>query len=56
MNYPDWVENFVTWDNNREQWIAWDETQAREIGNGFDMWTQAADYVMKYAETLDYDE
>lgn len=51
--YPKWVNNFVTWDDNREQWIAWDETQAYEIKNGFDSWDAAADAVLEYAKYLE---
>jgi hypothetical protein len=50
----EWVENFITYDNNREQFIAWDETQAYEIGDGFDTWFEAKEAVLEYAKTLNY--
>lgn len=49
-----WVKNFITWDDNREQFLAWDETQAYEIGEGFDSWDQAKVAVLEYAETIEY--
>lgn len=53
MKNEEWVKNFITYDNNREQWLAWDETQAYEIGDGFDSWDQAKDAVLEYAKNME---
>lgn len=48
----EWVENFITYDTNREQFLSWDETQAYEIAEGFDSWDQAKEAVLEYAESI----
>lgn len=49
-----WANNFVTFDDYRKMFIAWDETQARELGE-FLTWDAALDCVLEYAKSIEDD-
>ena len=57
LNYEndDWVINFITFDGKDGKYIAWDETQANEIGRFYSD-LEAKKAVLRYAKTLNKKE
>lgn len=47
----DWIKNFIEYDPEWELYIAYDETQAYEIGS-YETWDEAALAIKEYAKTL----
>ena len=46
-----WVGNFITYDMCTKEFVAWDETQANEIGR-FNTTVSATQAILEYAKTL----
>ena len=52
MHIPNWMNEFITYDIESDEWIAWDETQSRELGR-FDTKKLAAEAITEYDKTLE---
>lgn len=49
MSNRDWVKNFVVYSAGAGKWVAYDETQAYELGY-YDTEEEAVDVVLAYGE------
>lgn len=48
---PHWTDNFITYDDEWEKYIAWDETQTYDIGS-YETYNEAKIALEEYAKTL----
>ena len=49
--YPDWVNNFVTFDECACEFVAWDECQYNELHRA-NSYGECADRVLEHADSL----